>query len=735
MKIQYKTGLLFFLFSISFLAIGIISYDFFADQSIIERAAFSQLNITNELALHIESHLEEKSANAMALANTPLLRRSLQESNEKYSVLSDEERTSQIDLLNNKWMNTDSIQDPFINSYMNNTVANHLLSHQQLFPEEFGEIFLTNRYGVIIGTTKKLTTLAHSQKYWWITSYNEGKGRIFIDDRGFDTSVGGYVIGVVIPIIEENEIIGILKCNINILGPISHLIENYNKAKNGVLKLIRTGGLIVIAEGKEPLSVHVDQNISQELLKKENGSRMIELDGKMNLVTFATVQLTQGSEKYGFGGKKESIDQLKGNLGEAWHTVISREESDILEASHDFISYFIQLSIVISVAMVLLALVIGKLFSIPIIRISETAKEIGQGNLDIEITSKSKDEIGNLATTFNQMTKNLKKITASRDELNREINERKRAEKKLQRSEANLSRAQKVGKMGSWFIDLGNNNIEWSDEVYRIFNMQQETNITFEKLLTFIHPDDRNFMSDAWQAALEHAPYDIEHRIMVNGVEKWVREIAEIEFDVNGKALHGIGTIQDITDIKKTEKELQEANKKLTDMAMQDGLTQIANRRNFDTKLIEEWHRMMREKKPLSLIIFDVDHFKLYNDTYGHQAGDLCLQTLAKIASQLITRSGDHLARYGGEEFTIILPNTTIESAKTIAETLRNNIHEAKINHDSSPVCDFVTISCGISSVMPNEESSYQVVLEVADKALYEAKEQGRNRVVIKPLN
>ena len=191
----------------------------------------------------------------------------------------------------------------------------------------------------------------------------------------------------------------------------------------------------------------------------------------------------------------------------------------------------------------------------------------------------------------------------------------------------------------------------------------------------------------------------------------------------------------EIAERNRAEKALQETSKKLLNMAMQDGLTQIANRRNFDIKLTEEWRRMIRRKKPLSIIIFDVDHFKFYNDTYGHQAGDMCLQTIANKAVQYFKRPGDLLARYGGEEFAAILPNTTLEGANDLAEEVRLHIHEAKIHHDTSPVSNFVTISCGISSVIPNESTNSQILLGVADKALYDAKEQGRNRVVIRELN
>jgi len=200
--------------------------------------------------------------------------------------------------------------------------------------------------------------------------------------------------------------------------------------------------------------------------------------------------------------------------------------------------------------------------------------------------------------------------------------------------------------------------------------------------------------------------------------------------DIRG--ILGIG--RDITERKNAEKAITEANKKLQEMAMQDGLTQVANRRCFDMKLEEEWRRMMRDGRMLSVVIFDVDYFKLYNDTYGHQAGDVCLQTIAANARSCLKRPGDFFARYGGEEFVAILPNSDTKGASALAEQIRRQIHELNIPHDSSKVCGHVTVSCGVASMIPTESASPQLLLEAADKALYEAKATGRDRVIARRL-
>ncbi len=559
MKIQYKASLLFFLFSTVFLSIGIFSFDFFSNQEILEKTGLSQLSLTDELSRHVESHLEEKAANAMALANTPLLREALRKSNEEYGKLNNEERKTQIDLLNSKWMETDTIQDPFIQSYMNNPVADHLKSHQQLFPDEFGEIFLTNRYGTIIATTKKLTTLAHSHKYWWVASYHDGKGRIFLDDRGFDTSVGGYVLGVVIPIMEKKEVLGILKCNINILGPISHMIESFNKSNYGVLKLLRSGGLIVIAEGIEPLSIQADKPIIQELIKKKKGVKMMELDGEMHLVSYAPVPLTLGSKKYGFGGKKESIDQLKGNLGEAWHTLIVREKSDVLQTSHESMEFFIKLGIALSLAMAVFAFFIGKLISQPIVALSEKAEKIGQGNLDIEITTRSKDELGMLAVSFNRMAKNLKKITASRDELNKEITERKQANKMAQ-EQTDFTDSLINSLPGIfYFLDETGKFLRWNNNFKKVIGYSDEE-------LASIHPldlfkgKDRELIQQSITEVLTSGKSDAEAYLVSK-----TGACTPYYFTgqrIQQKALtYLIGVGVDITDRKQAEKTLLEQQK------------------------------------------------------------------------------------------------------------------------------------------------------------------------------
>lgn len=174
---------------------------------------------------------------------------------------------------------------------------------------------------------------------------------------------------------------------------------------------------------------------------------------------------------------------------------------------------------------------------------------------------------------------------------------------------------------------------------------------------------------------------------------------------------------------------LQKANQELERIATLDSLTEIANRRYFDSILEREWQRLQREKQPLSLIFCDVDYFKKYNDTYGHQSGDRCLRQVAQALKKAIKRPGDLVARYGGEEFVIILPNTPLEGAKAIGERLRQAIQALQIAHKASPISPYITLSLGLSSLIPQPETSANTLVENADRALYEAKKQGRDRL------
>ena len=181
--------------------------------------------------------------------------------------------------------------------------------------------------------------------------------------------------------------------------------------------------------------------------------------------------------------------------------------------------------------------------------------------------------------------------------------------------------------------------------------------------------------------------------------------------------------------LEESREKLAEANLALQKLSSLDGLTGIANRRNFDETLQKEWNRSIRGEKSIGLIMLDIDFFKLYNDHYGHQGGDDCLKRVAKGLESAIHRETDLLARYGGEEFSTVLPDTDLNGAIKVAEEMRLTIKDLRIEHAKSKVTDIVSISFGVSAVTPLQGMNQEVLIAAADQALYKAKEGGRDMV------
>ena len=195
-----------------------------------------------------------------------------------------------------------------------------------------------------------------------------------------------------------------------------------------------------------------------------------------------------------------------------------------------------------------------------------------------------------------------------------------------------------------------------------------------------------------------------------------------------GTYLGRVWFFRDITDRKHAEQKLEAAYQAVERLATADPLTGLANRRRFDECLATEWRRGMRERRPLSIVLIDVDLFKFYNDTYGHLSGDTCLKQIAQSAMDVVTRPADLVARIGGEEFAIILPETDQAGAVLVANHVCADLHRRNLSHEASPY-GLVTISAGCATLLPQPGTLATDLIERADSAMYEAKRAGRNRV------
>jgi diguanylate cyclase (GGDEF)-like protein/PAS domain S-box-containing protein len=246
-----------------------------------------------------------------------------------------------------------------------------------------------------------------------------------------------------------------------------------------------------------------------------------------------------------------------------------------------------------------------------------------------------------------------------------------------------------------------------------------------------IHPEDRDrvvsFCMAQSQAGVDH---EADYRALTkdNGYV-WIRDVVHVVRDASGEVESLVGFMFDISERKQNEEKLLALQQELEALSFKDGLTGIANRRQFDASLEREWLRAQERHTPLSLIILDVDLFKQYNDLYGHLKGDQCLTQIAQALVLAAVGPRDAVARFGGEEFVILLPETDAHGARRVAERCQRLIAKLDLPHALSPHGQRVTLSQGISTLVPVPGQSATDLVGAADHRLYAAKQNGRNRI------
>lgn len=248
----------------------------------------------------------------------------------------------------------------------------------------------------------------------------------------------------------------------------------------------------------------------------------------------------------------------------------------------------------------------------------------------------------------------------------------------------------------------------------------------------FSHPDDAalnmKLLNELLEGTIDH--YLLEKRYFrKDGQVVWGNVTSSLFPDFNDGSTYVIGMVNDITERKITEQQLQEAYQEMEYLSNRDGLTGIANRRYFDDYLVREYANSFKYSKPLSLIMVDIDFFKQYNDKYGHLNGDECLKQIASTLEKTINRSRDLVARYGGEEFVIVLPETDNIGGSIVAEKIRSSVEKLNIPHIGSNISKYLTVSVGVSTLISDSKLIPENLILEADKALYLAKQKGRNRI------
>ncbi len=316
-------------------------------------------------------------------------------------------------------------------------------------------------------------------------------------------------------------------------------------------------------------------------------------------------------------------------------------------------------------------------------------------------------------------------------ELNREIAERTRIEQVLAKSREEYRAVFSQATDGILLLERQGIIIESNPYMEQMLGYQKDQ-LTSANFFDLVDPEDLKKKPPELPKMLQGETITIERRMLTQSGQYR-------DFEMTGRMLQDnerlILLCRDITERKAAAQALAHANAELKKLANLDGLTKVANRRKFDTYLYREWSRAKRDQTPIALIICDIDFFKQYNDTYGHQQGDECLKGVAKSLASSVKRPADMVCRIGGEEFTIILPNTDLDGAMKCAERIRTDVNTLNIAHRHSSIANHVTLSIGVCALFPDKHYSSSILITESDKALYLAKTQGRDRIVAAPRN
>jgi len=283
-----------------------------------------------------------------------------------------------------------------------------------------------------------------------------------------------------------------------------------------------------------------------------------------------------------------------------------------------------------------------------------------------------------------------------------------------------------------WKIDWSTLQFSYiGPQIEQLLGWSPASWVTVEDWASRMHPEDRAWVVDYCVAQSKSGTdHEADYRALTkDGEYVWIRDVVHVVRNSQGEVEALIGFMFDITERKNTEQKLIVLQKELEELSFKDALTGVYNRRMFDSVMEVEWANAKRNHQPLSLLMLDIDYFKQYNDFYGHIHGDECLKRVAKELSKVATRSRDFFARFGGEEFIIVLPETDDKAARMIAERCRSLIFKAQIPHEKSLVSQMLTVSIGVSTIIPIHSDEAINFIAAVDRQLYQAKEKGRNRI------
>ncbi|MCP4138871.1 MAG: diguanylate cyclase [Chloroflexi bacterium] len=587
---------------------------------------------------------------------------------------------------------------------------------------KFDEIFIIDERGVVIISTN---TERDAHNFSAQPFFKEALDAPFVQAPVYSLLYDEMVVFAAVPLLDEdNHFYGVL-AGVAKLDTINEImLERAGLGKTGETYLVNSSHVILTeVRDTQSLGTAIYTQGVDEALSKNNGSGAYQNYQNPVLGVYRWVPglevalLAEQDQTESFATTLQSIKATLGATG-------------------------------ITMAITIFLIILGTNWVVkPLTDLTAIAVQATDGDLTQNISINRSDEIGTLADAFNKMIVQLRKsietlesrvaertteILRANTRLTHEVVERKHAEEDLRKSQQRLSLhvEQTILAVIEWNLKF--EVVDWNSGAERIFGYKKEE--ALGQHAEFIVPESlHDSLGKLWEEliAKEGSTGSTNKNLTKNG-QTIICEWHNTPLVDDEKKVIGVASlVQDITARKKNEKDLQQANIELERLATLDELTQIANRRRFYGRLETEWKQLARTGSNLSLIMCDIDHFKNFNDTYGHLLGDECLYQVAQALNRASKRPKDLVARYGGEEFVILLPDTEIEGAKKVVKTIQEEIKNLDFFEDFQAI----TISFGITCTVPSLEKSLESFVDIADQALYEAKNNGRNTAVSRKIN
>jgi diguanylate cyclase (GGDEF)-like protein/PAS domain S-box-containing protein len=543
------------------------------------------------------------------------------------------------------------------------------------------------------------------------------------------------------------------------LSEISRFLRQLDFGNEGQSLILERSGAIVASSSDRPAykikngkGERLQASDSQDPLIRATASHLSRQFGNLNNIS------QDRRLDFEFQGERQfvRVKPHRDAFGLDWLIVVAVPESEFMAQIKANTRTTIGLCIAALVIGVIVVTLTAKWISKPILHLNEATQKIATGKLDTTLKIESFNEVEELARSFNKMTERLKASFAELEGLNQA----------LLQSESRLIQFLETIPMGIavqshegevTYLNLTAQSLFKTDrdglnlsQTWPLYLAETDCKCPIQSLPTIralkgesLILDNLEIRSDGGVIPLEiraipildakgYVTYaiatfqDISERKQAQQVLADYNRLLQQQVEERTLALQ-----QEIDERKRIEANLHTANRELDRLARLDGLTQIANRRSFDEYLEKEWEISIQEKQPISLILADVDYFKLYNDTYGHQAGDICLSAIANVITKVTRKTGDLASRYGGEEFAAILPNTNLEGAIKVAQRIQADLQQLQLPHIKSQVSQQVTLSLGIGTIIAQANSSPAQLIAMADRALYQAKLEGRDRFAV----